>query len=331
MYGWRPSSPEPRRDVDVQVRGARRAGAPTSARSSAAQPTWAPTNVVAGWRATSRPNAASSSSNGGNPGASGSSAGRVGQKCQSGLAWSSSQRSFVASSGSKNAIGSAMWMTTGRSSSAAVAQSGSSRGSSTATRRPSGSRARSPSSFQTLSPRAPRAAESRSRLASVSPNAGSVGPARRSRARRTRRPGSGYAALPPIDLGRQAVALAAVEVHEPSRRPAASSVAISSAGGAASPSRRRTATRGGCGRRRPGTAAGGPRATATRSDDARPEVGERRSSVGHPGSRMTTWPRWRGASGSRPRVRATRERQGVAGVEEQRQARGRVQPAADRG
>ena len=67
-----------------------------------------------------------------------------------------------------------MWIRTGRPSSPAATQSGSSRGSSTATRRPSGSRARRPSSFQTLSPRAPRAAESRNRAASVSPNAGSA-------------------------------------------------------------------------------------------------------------------------------------------------------------
>ena len=118
----------------------------------------------------------------------------------------------VASSGSKNAIGSAMWMTTGSSRSAAVVQSGSSRGSSTATRRPAGSRARSPSSFQTLSPRAPRAAESRSRPP-------------RSRRTPDRRPGVvvepgehrdaiGNGVLPSLDLGGQGVALAAVEVDD---------------------------------------------------------------------------------------------------------------------
>ena len=49
-----------------------------------------------------------------------SSGGRVGQKCQSGLSCSSSQRSLVGSSGSKNATGSAMWMRTGTPRSAAA-------------------------------------------------------------------------------------------------------------------------------------------------------------------------------------------------------------------
>ena len=62
-------------------------------------------NVVAGCRATTRSNASRSSSNGGKPGSSGRPRGRVGQKCQSACAASSSHRSFVASSGSKNAIG----------------------------------------------------------------------------------------------------------------------------------------------------------------------------------------------------------------------------------
>ena len=45
--------------------------------------------------------------------------GRVGQKCQSGWAWSSSTRSLCSSSGSKKAIGSATWMVTGTPSSPA--------------------------------------------------------------------------------------------------------------------------------------------------------------------------------------------------------------------
>ncbi len=76
--------------------------------------------------------------------------GRVGQKCQSGCAWSSSQRSFRASSGSKKAIGSATWIVTGMRSSPAAAHSGSSRTSSTATSRPDASRARSPTALQKL-------------------------------------------------------------------------------------------------------------------------------------------------------------------------------------
>ena len=159
---------------------------PTRPRSSAAQPTCAPTNVVAGWRATRRPKAASSSSNGGKPGASGSSAGRVGQKCQSGCSRSSSQRSFVASSGSKNATGSAMWMTTGRPSSAAVAHSGSSRGSSTGTSRPPG---RSPAGRAASRPSG-RGRPARRRRAAVETRSHRTPdrrPTSRSRGRRTRR------------------------------------------------------------------------------------------------------------------------------------------------
>ena len=106
-----------------------------------------------------------------------------------------------------------MWMTTGRPSSAAVDQSGSSRASSTATRRPAGSRARSPSSFQTLSPRAPRAAavpqssrlglaEGRVRRPAVVVEPGEDGDAIRVRG------------LPSLDLGRERLALAAVEVDD---------------------------------------------------------------------------------------------------------------------
>ena len=68
-----------------------------------------------------------------------------------------------------------MWIVTGIRSSAAVAHSGSRRGSSTATSRPSASRARSPSVFQTLRPRAPAATPSRSRPASASPKSASPG------------------------------------------------------------------------------------------------------------------------------------------------------------
>ena len=185
----------------------------TSPRSSAAQPTWAPTKVVAGCRPTSRSNAARSSSNGGKPASSGRPAGRVGQKCQSGCSRSSSQRSFAASSGSKNAIGSAMWMTTGRSSAAAVAHSGSSRSSSTATSRPCGSRARSPSDLPDLEPARPAgdriAQPGRLGLA----ERGIVGPAvvvePGEDGQPVRRGG-----LPALDLARQAVAQAAVEVDE---------------------------------------------------------------------------------------------------------------------
>ena len=51
-------------------------------------------NTVAGWRTTTASSASISSSNGGKPSRSGRPAGRVGQKCQSGCSWSSSQRSF---------------------------------------------------------------------------------------------------------------------------------------------------------------------------------------------------------------------------------------------
>ena len=298
---------------------------PTSARSSAAQPTWAPTNVVRGCRATSRPNAASSASNGGNPGASRSSIGRVGQKCQSGLASSSSQRSLCGSSGSKNAIGSAMWMTTGRPRSAAVVQSGSSRASSMSTRRPSGSRARSPSSFQTLSPRAPRAAaiaqprrlglaEGRVRGPAVVVEPGEHGDAIRIRD------------LPALDLGREGLALAAVEIDD-----------HLDAG--------RVERGDQLGRRagRPVAAERGPE-VVVRVDDREPrpsdlvgrhaqrrsgpEVGESEVVHAHSEPRMTTWPRWRGASGSQPRVRASSRASACARVEEQRQPRRRVQPAS---
>ena len=144
------------------------------------------------------------------------------------------------------------------------AHSGSSRGSSTATSRPSGSRARRPSVFQTLSPRAPRATESRSRAASVSPNDGSVAQASHVEARddddpvrRGRRPA--------VDLGRERLALAAVEVDD--RLDARTRRASRSARPrTAPPSRRRRRRRGGCGRRPPGTSAarrGGPAPGAT--------------------------------------------------------------------
>ena len=168
VCGCRPSSAIRAAMSTCQFGQRRRACARPAPRSSAAQPTWAPMNAVDGWRTTTASSPSISSSNGGKPGRSGRPAGRVGQKCQSGCSWSSSQRSLAASSGSKNAIGSATWIVTGTPSSPAAAHSGSSRGSSTATSRPPGSRARRPSGFQTLRPRAPaatRPAGARPRLA----------------------------------------------------------------------------------------------------------------------------------------------------------------------
>ena len=172
-----------------------------------------PTNVVAGCRATSRPKAASSSSNGGNPGASGSVRGprrpevpvRVGVELLPALVscveWLE-ERDRVGDVDDDRQV-----------ELGGGAQSGSSRGSSTATSRPPGSRARSPSSFQTLRPRAPRAAESRSRAASVSPNAGSVSPAVVVEAGKDR-DAIRIGRLPALDLVRERVALATVEVDD---------------------------------------------------------------------------------------------------------------------
>ena len=210
---------------------------------------------------------------------------------------SSSQRSFVASSGSKNAIGSAMWMTTGRPSSAAVAQSGSSRSSSTATSRPAGSRARSPSSFQTLSPRAPRATESRSR-------------ARLGLAERR--------------VARPACVVEPGEHDEPVRVPRPASARPRATAPSPDPPSRSTSVSTPASSRRRQELAGRP--TGPVAAERRPEVvvgvddreprprtswsgraGRTRPVVGQPDhvrSRMTTWPRWRGASGSRPRTRA---------------------------
>ena len=88
---------------------------------------------------------------------------------QSGFASSSSSRSFRSSTGSKNAIGSARWIVTGTSRSAAAAQTGSSRSSSGAISRSRPSRNRRPRCFHTFNPRAPRATESRSDAAIRSP------------------------------------------------------------------------------------------------------------------------------------------------------------------
>ena len=236
-----------------------------------------------------------SSSNGGKPGRV-----RVGRRAASarsaspGWSWSSSQRSLVASSGSKNAIGSATWIVTGTPSSPAAAHSGSSRGSSTATSRPSGSRARRPERFQTLRPRAPAATPSRSRAASVSPNAGSSGPARRSRGRRTPRRGPAAAACQRSISRAQPLAPAAVEVDD---RLDAGLVQRRRqlAGGPRRPVAAERACRGGCGRRWPGTAAA---ATWLRGDAqplTRPEVRERSSVVAsrlaHPFRPLSAMPR----------------------------------------
>ena len=128
-------------------------------------------NVVPGCLPSTRSRPSISASKAGKPPGSPVLPGR--QKCQSGWPCNSSQRSLVASSGSKNATGSAMWMRTGIPSSVVADQIGSSRSSSGMTRRPCGSRAPRPTVFQTLRPRAPRATESRSLAASVSPKCSS--------------------------------------------------------------------------------------------------------------------------------------------------------------
>ena len=61
------SAPRCRRGSSGSARGS----STTRARSSAAQPTWAPMNVVAGWRATTASSPSISSSNGGKPSSSG--------------------------------------------------------------------------------------------------------------------------------------------------------------------------------------------------------------------------------------------------------------------
>ena len=87
----------------------------------------------------------------------------------SGWASSSSRRSLWRSTGSKNAGGSAVWISTGIPSSPAAANTGAARASSGSISWPARSRKPSPSVFQTLSPRAPAAAERRSDSASSSP------------------------------------------------------------------------------------------------------------------------------------------------------------------
>ena len=274
---------------------------PTRPRSSAAQPTWAPTNVVRGWRATSRPKAASSSSNGGNPGASGSPAGRVGQKCQSGWAWSSSQRSFVGSSGSKKAIGSAMWMTTGRSSSAAAvperveARVVDRDEAAVGIARPQAEQL--PDLEPARSPRGGVPQPGRLRL----PERRVGGPAVVVEAGEDRDP-IRIRRLPSLDLRRERVALAAVQVDDHLDA-------------------RRVEGRDQLGRRtrRPVATECRPE-VVVRIDDGilrlpnlvnrnaerrpRPEIGEAEVVSRHSGPRMTTWPRCRGASGSQPRVSA---------------------------
>ena len=259
VYGWRPSSPI-RAARSTWKFGARSRIRDTRARSSAAQPTWAPMNVVRGWRTTTASRPSISSSNGGKPSRSGRPGGRVGQKCQSGWACSSSQRSLRASSGSKKATGSATWIVTGTPSSPAAAHSGSRRGSSTGTRRPDVSRARSPSSFQTLRPLAPAATPSRSRPGLHLPEGGVLRPAVVVQPREHGH-ASGQRHLPALDLAAQPVAPAAIEVDDPldARR-------VHRARQLGSPcawtSPRRTAPRGGCGHRSPGSAAAAPRARA---------------------------------------------------------------------
>ena len=231
----------------MEVRALAPGSRDTRARSSAAQPTWAPMNVVRGWRTTIASRPSISSSNGGNPSRSGRPGGRVGQKCQSGWACSSSQRSLRASSGSKNATGSATWIVTGTPSSPAAAHSGSRRASSTATSRPRGVARPEAEQLPDLEAASAGSDALAQAAASVSPKSGSLGPAvvvqpgEHRHAARQRR-------LPALDLAPQRLAPAAVEVHDPldarrvhDRRELGR--------GPRRTSRRRTAPRGGCGHR----------------------------------------------------------------------------------
>ena len=74
---------------------------------------------------------------------------------QSGCCSSSSRRSLRASSGSKNAIGSAVWISTGSPSSPAWRSTSITRGSSGSTSSPEASRTVRPRFFHTFTPRAP--------------------------------------------------------------------------------------------------------------------------------------------------------------------------------
>ena len=129
-----------------------------------------------------------------------------------GCSSSSSYRSFVASSGSKNAIGSATWIVTGRPSSPAVAHSGSSRGSSTGDEPPGGVARAQPEQLPDLQPARARsggrAQSGRLHLAEV----GALGP------HRVVEPGEhGHPVAegrPVLELACERVAPAAVEVHD---------------------------------------------------------------------------------------------------------------------
>jgi hypothetical protein len=139
-------------EVDVQVRCSSRSRA-TWSRSSTWDATCAPIQVVSGADATADSNASTRRSYVGRP-----------ARCHEARGWrlSSSSRSLKRSAGRKNAGGSPKWTSTGSPSSPASIQSSVSRGSSTSTSAPSLSRTDRPRSFQTLIPRAPRAADSRS-------------------------------------------------------------------------------------------------------------------------------------------------------------------------
>ena len=263
----------------------------------------------------------------GSPGASGSSAGRVGQKCQSGWACSSSQRSFVGVERleERDRVGDV--------DDDREVQLGGGRPERVEARVVDGDEAAvrvarpQPEQLPDLEPaRAPRGRVAQPRRLGLAERrvgrpAVVVEPGEDGDPIRTRRPASARsrprAPRPGRRRGRRSSRRRTRRASR-SARPASGS-----------PSRRRTATRGGCARRRPGTAAGRTSWAGTRSDDRGRKSASRRSSRRSSGSRMTTWPRWRGASGSQPRVRARLEGERMAGWRSSGRRADGCRPAAD--
>ena len=120
----------------------------------------------------------------------------------------------VPSTGSKNATGSAVWISTGSPSSPAAANTGASRSSSGSTSAPLASRIPSPRSFQILRPRAPASRERRRLSASASGVEARARPmARRSTWQNvTKRPG--MRAVVAVEVALQLVAPEAVQVDD---------------------------------------------------------------------------------------------------------------------